>query len=91
MFRLPPEVEEELARARAQEGHYRQAFANLTNASLVASAKFWMQHSSLPRRFAPDEPVYDATLWHVIVPELLRRVESEGNQDQNRKDHGRGP
>lgn len=85
MFKLSPEIEEQLARSRELEGTYKSAFASMTDANLVASAKFWMAHSEAPRRFAPDEPIYDATLWHVIVPELLRRVEN-GHDRSNARD-----
>lgn len=74
MFRLPPEIESRLAEGRAREETHRQVFASLSDEHLVASAKFWMQHCQAPRRFAPDEPVYDATLWHVILPEMMRRL-----------------
>lgn len=74
MFRLPPEVEDRLAQARETGERYRSVFASMTDESLVASAKFWMQHAQAPRQFAPDEPIYDATLWHVIVPEMIRRM-----------------
>jgi cell wall assembly regulator SMI1 len=73
-FKLPPEVEEALAKARRQEQSYKVAFANMTDENLVASAKFWMQHCNAPSAVKPDEPVYDATFWHVIIPEMLRRL-----------------
>lgn len=78
MFRLPPETEAEIVRAREQELSHRQMFASLSTPSLVASAKFWMQHCQTPRRYRPEEPIYDATFWHSIVPELLARLEKLG-------------
>jgi hypothetical protein len=78
MFKLPAHVSEHYNAARASEDDRKAVFANLSNADLAASARFWLQHCVQPRRFAPDEPIYDATFWHVIVPELLRRIEREG-------------
>lgn len=75
--RLPQHVQDRLAAAREAEQHQRVVFANLSDGDLAASARFWMQHCEAPRRHEPDAPVYDSTFWHVILPELLRRVDSK--------------
>lgn len=75
MFKLPEHISQKYNEARASEAERKAVFANLSDADLAASAKFWMQHCNAPKRFAADEPIYDATFWHVIVPELLRRME----------------
>lgn len=75
MFKLPEHISEAYIAAREEEARKKAVFANLSDADLVASAKFWMQHCVAPKRVAPNEPVYDSTFWHVIVPELLRRVD----------------
>lgn len=75
MFKLPPHIDEKFSAARAAEASHKQVFANLSDDDLVTSAKFWMAHCAVPRQCAPDEPIYDATFWHVIVPEILRRLE----------------
>lgn len=76
-FKLPDHIQEEFNKARSREEERRVTFAMLSNADLVTSAKFWMHHCSAPQRYAKDEPIYDATFWHVIVPELLKRVEQK--------------
>lgn len=73
-FKLPPELEEKFRAARAVEDGYKAVFANLDNEDLVASARFWMAHCAAPRHVTPGSPVYDATFWHIIVPELMRRL-----------------
>lgn len=75
MFKLPDHISEKFMQAQKDERAKRAVFANLSNEDLVASARFWMAHCDAPKRF-PDEgaPIYDATFWHVIVPELLRRI-----------------
>lgn len=75
MFKLSPEIQEKFNRMRAVEDGYKTVFANLSDADLANSAKFWMQHCEAPRRHDPGEPVYDSTFWHIILPELLRRLE----------------
>ena len=72
---LPDHVRDALHAARAAEADQRAVFANLSDADLVASAKFWRAHCVAPRKNPPGEPVYDSTFWHIIVPELLRRLE----------------
>lgn len=74
MFKLTPEAQERAAESRAWADERRIVFANMSDESLVATAKFYMGNM-VPMRFAPGEPVYDATMWHVILPELMRRVE----------------
>lgn len=74
-FKLTPE-----AQARAQQyedwsSRKRGEMRALSDENLVATAKFYMSHMA-PMQFAPGEPVYDATMWHVILPELMARITS---------------
>lgn len=73
MFRLTPEAQARAAETRQWLLKRQSQFASMSDESLVANAKFYMRQMS-PVRFAPGEPVYDATMWHVILPELLRRI-----------------
>ena len=73
---LPDHVRERLIAAEAVEAPRRAVFANLSDGDLVASAKFWMANCAAPKRWIPGDPVYDATFWHIIVPEMLRRLSS---------------
>lgn len=75
MFKLPPEVEEELRKARELELGYKQTMSTLSDKNLASAAKFWMAHCVSPGKVKPDEPVYDATMWHVILPEMIKRLE----------------
>lgn len=72
-FKLSPEAQARAAACREWEEQKKAEFANLTDDNLVASAKLYISHMT-PMRFAPGEPVYDATMWHIILPELMRRV-----------------
>lgn len=73
MFKLTPEARERADRNRTWVAERRGEFASLSDENLVASAKLYMANMT-PLRFAPGEPVYDATMWHVILPELLKRI-----------------
>ena len=75
-FKLPDHIAEKFAAAYEAQAAKKAVFANLNDGDLVASAKFWMRHCDAPKRFpSADEPIYDATFWHIIVPELLKRLE----------------
>lgn len=74
MFKLSPEAEAHLQACRELEMNARSTFAAMTDSNLVSSAKYWMQHCVAPERIEPDRPVYDSTFWHIIVPELLKRL-----------------
>lgn len=74
MFKLSPEAQARRAEYEAWAAERRQSFQALDNDNLVASAKMYMAQMS-PIHFAPGEPVYDATMWHIILPELMRRVQ----------------
>ena len=73
-FHLPTHISDKLAAARAAEMAQQAVFATLDDADLAASAQFWMQHCDAPTRIEPGRPVYDSTFWHVIAPEMIRRL-----------------
>lgn len=75
MFKLPPEAEAEYQRLREYADSQKQLFAGMSDGNLAASAKFWMQHCQAPKQMKPEEPIYDSTFWHAIVPELIKRLE----------------
>jgi hypothetical protein len=75
-FKLSPEAQARADESRRWLEEKRIVHANLSDENLVATAKMCMSMMS-PLNVAPGEPVYDATMWHVILPELMRRVESK--------------
>lgn len=83
MFKLDPITQTKYNKAREFGLNQKQTFASMDDASLVASAKFWMAHCSAPKQIAPEEPIYDSTFWHAIAPELIRRLEKHGQETGN--------
>lgn len=73
LFKLTPEAQAKVDASKANERKKQALFANLSDQNLVASAKLYIANMA-PMPFAPGEPVYEATMWHIILPELLRRV-----------------
>lgn len=78
-FKLTPEAQARHAEYLAWFEESKANFANLSDENLIASTKLYMQNMQ-PIKFAPGEPVYEATMWHVILPELMRRV--RGNEKE---------
>lgn len=74
MFTLSEELQKRLSESRQLHGTYERTFAALSDQDLAASARFWMQHCEQPRRVTPGQPVYDSTMWYVILPEMIRRL-----------------
>ena len=72
-FRLSPEAQARAAECKEWKDKRLDEIAALSDENLVFTAKFYISHMT-PMRFAPGEPVYDATMWHIILPELLRRL-----------------
>lgn len=50
-------------------------FRNMTNKNLRASAKYYMTQMKEPWKHEFACPTYDAVFWHVVIPELLKRLE----------------
>jgi hypothetical protein len=73
MIKLTPEAQTRVAERRAWHEERKAVAANLDNQNLVLMAKMCMANMR-PIDFPPGDPVYDATMWHVVLPELLRRV-----------------
>ncbi|GHB33711.1 hypothetical protein GCM10007094_23160 [Pseudovibrio japonicus] len=79
MLKLTPEAEARAAQFKIWHEEQMARFANLNNSDLAASTRLYMANMD-PIRFAPGAPVYEATMWHVIIPELLRRLEEKGGE-----------
>ncbi|TCU34131.1 hypothetical protein EV129_113115 [Rhizobium azibense] len=75
-IRLTPEAHARAVETRRWQEEKVAQFASMTNESLAANAKFYARQME-PVRFAPGEPIYDATMWHVILPELIRRLDNK--------------
>lgn len=74
---LTPEAAVRLQETEEWHRRRKGEYAAMSDDSLVASARYCLAQMT-PTNWAPGEPVYDATMWHVILPELMRRVEQRG-------------
>lgn len=73
-FKLSPEAQARVDEYRGWANERKATFASLDDDNLVTTAKIYIANMR-PMHFAPGEPVYDATMWHIILPELMRRVQ----------------
>jgi hypothetical protein len=71
---LPTHIQEKIAATHAEYAKRNAMFATLGNADLATSAQFWMHHCRAPKRVERGIPVYDSTFWHIIIPEMIRRL-----------------
>lgn len=70
---MTPEARARVEEWRAVAACRKQETEALSDENLVAKARYYMKQMQ-EIRYAPGEPVYDAEMWHVIIPELLRRL-----------------
>jgi hypothetical protein len=77
MFKLPDHISQKYNEARGELEARKLVFASLSNTDLLISAKFWQMHCKTPPQFAPEDNVYDSTFWHIILPEIVKRLEIE--------------
>lgn len=47
---------------------------NMTPATLALAVEYCMTQAQAPQHYQPGTPVYDAQLWYIYLPELLRRL-----------------
>lgn len=74
-LKFSPEIQAKIDANRAAFVEQQTKYANLNNESLIASAKLYMRNCVKPRHIEPGIPVYDSVMWHVVIPELIRRLE----------------
>jgi hypothetical protein len=74
-IRLTPEAHARAVETKRWQEDKAAQLASMSIESLVANAKFYARQMD-PIDYAPGEPVYGATMWHVILPELLKRLEN---------------
>ena len=68
---LSDETKADLAEFEKRKAEY----ANLTNENFISTAKFSMGQCREPGRWGKGECVYNATVWHLLIPEAFRRIE----------------
>ena len=59
-----------------REQNYREdcaKFEAMTDEQLAETAQRYMDHCERPR-WSRGEPVYDAVMWHNILPEFIKRL-----------------
>lgn len=78
---LPKEIQEHW-----QENHERVIakkleYANMSNDTLANTTEYFLTQMKEPRKWLIGDCVYDATFYHIILPELLRRIRKDINKE----------
>jgi len=47
---------------------------SLTNKNLIVTVKHYLSQMEAPSKYKPNDPIYDAVFYYIIVPELLERL-----------------
>jgi len=68
---ISDETKADLAEFEKRKAEY----ANLTNDNFIATAKYSMGQCREPAMWGKGECVYNATVWHLLMPEAFRRIE----------------
>lgn len=50
-----------------------EKFAAMPDAELAEKVQYYLSHCERPR-WPRGEPVYDAVMWHNLIPEMIKRL-----------------
>jgi len=73
---LSDEAKQDLAEFERRRAEY----ANLTDENLVSTLKFCMGNCTEPAKYGRGECVYNATVWHLLIPEVVHRLERQNKE-----------
>jgi hypothetical protein len=51
-----------------------EEISSLSNKNLVSTAKYYLTQMECLRKYDVSAPVYDSVFYHIIIPELLERL-----------------
>lgn len=63
-------------RFKEDQRHFRA----MDDDTICNTLEYYMTQCEQIQRWMPGQPVYDAVVWHVIIPELLRRIRKGGSK-----------
>lgn len=71
---MTPEARAKIERRNAHMEKETTRLRAMSAEQIVKYAQLCLDNSAGPRDFPPGEPVYDNAVWHLVLPELIRRV-----------------
>lgn len=74
---MSPEARELLEQREARLIRERARFQQMPDVELVRVAQQYMGECSGPRDHPAGDCVYDSAMWHVVLPELLARLQRQ--------------
>ena len=74
---LSSEVQKKLIERNLHYAERLLEMQKLSTDNLIDTTKYYLSQMSEPRHWNPDDPVYDAIFYYIIIPEILRRLKSQ--------------
>ena len=71
---LSKQAQEQMARTDEYYREQKNKYQQMSNENLTATIHYFMSQMQIPYKYSQHAPVYDATFYYILVPELLRRL-----------------
>ncbi len=71
---MTPEQRERYDAHELYAAEQRQRAVKMDNDTLANTIEYFMTQSAIPRTWIATDPVYDAQLFHVLLPEMVKRL-----------------
>lgn len=72
--------EEARARIKRADIYYDrrcEEIKSLSNKNLITTAKYYLTQMEAPSKYSPTTPVYDSVFYHILLPEILERLQND--------------
>lgn len=71
---LSPDAQKRIAFKNQYYAKRLNEIENLSHKNLVRTTKYYLSQMQAPLKYNANDCVYDAVFYHIIVPELLKRI-----------------
>ena len=74
---LSKEARDRIKKADIYYARKAHNIGKLSNENLISTVKYYLTQMEAPLKYDPSAPVYESTFFHIIIPELLKRLEND--------------
>jgi hypothetical protein len=71
---LSKERQNEIAANNKWYAERMEEFEQMTDENLADTTEFFLTQMRTPWKHQPGTPVYDSTFYHILIPEILKRL-----------------
>lgn len=75
--KLTPEAYDAYVQRRDQVNSRRDEAGRMTNVTLASTAEYYLNQCQAPSQWGPADCVYDAQLYYVLLPEMIKRLKRQ--------------